>query len=473
MKRWVGWILGGLLALALVLLAGGLDWVAWQHGWRVEPIASPTASIAPTLTTTATATASVTATPLGETPTPAGAVLSPEIQQVMDRIEREVADLRQLPILHPVTRRLYTQEELEQRVTEDFLGDYPPEEAADDAFVLAALGLLPPDYDLWQAYHDLYTEQIAGFYDDEAQEMVVVADEAFDGPARMTYAHEFTHALQDQSFGLDDPDGLNYTDEACEQDSEWCAAVQALIEGDATLSESMWYFLYATDDERAQIQDFYRNWTSPVFDTVPLYLQRSLLFPYEAGLNFVQSLYSQGGWKAVNAAYTQPPVSTEQILHPDRYPDDIPEKVTLPDFGAVLGPDWEEVDHDVLGEWGTLALLAYGATPQARVDEETARGAAQGWAGDAYRVYRRTTDGAAALVVLWQWENGNDRYEFAQAMIQYASERFGPPAWQQKTRMGWRSDQGEAWLYADLRTTLWVLAPDASTAEALWRAALP
>src|SRR3990170_4795141 len=93
-----------------------------------------------------------------------------EIREQMDQIQVEVVTLRGLPSTGPVDRALLSPEALRQYVTDDFLADYTEEEARDDARTLALLGLMEPGYDLFNLYMELYSEQIAGFYDDELKQ---------------------------------------------------------------------------------------------------------------------------------------------------------------------------------------------------------------------------------------------------------------------------------------------------------------
>ena len=147
-------------------------------------------------------------------------------------------------------------------------------------------------------------------------------------------------SLQDQNYDI--KNGLNYNDDACEVDTERCAAIQALLEGDATFSQTFWYQNYATNQDKQQISDFYNSLKSPVYDSAPAFLKEDFVFPYNQGATFVQDIYSQGGWPAVDAVYQDPPVSTEQILHPNLYPSDKPIPVTLPDLTTALGEGWRE-----------------------------------------------------------------------------------------------------------------------------------
>ena len=122
-----------------------------------------------------------TATPGMTAPSP-GSNLPADVSNQMDKIQEQVIELRGLASTGPVRRSLLTQEELRQHVVNDFLKDYTQAESQKDALVLAALGLLTPDFDLYDFYVELYSEQIAGFYDDETNEMYVIQGEGFLGP---------------------------------------------------------------------------------------------------------------------------------------------------------------------------------------------------------------------------------------------------------------------------------------------------
>jgi len=263
-----------------------------------------------------------------------------ETRAEMDSIESQVITLRGLQATTTVARILLTQDQLRQRVVDEFLADYSEAEADDDVLVLSLFGLLPEDFDMWNFYADLLTEQIAGFYDDTTKEMAVICGSGFGAMERITYAHEFDHALQDQNYDLEE--GLGYDDELCDLDSERCAGIQALIEGDATLLQEQWMGTYATQEDLLEAMDYINNLDTPVYDSAPRFLRQDFLFPYQAGENFVQTIFRNGGgsWAAVDAVYQNPPSSTEQILHPERYPNDDPVKLVVPDALGVLGSDW-------------------------------------------------------------------------------------------------------------------------------------
>ena len=230
--------------------------------------------------------------------------LSDELKMSMDKIETQVIQIRGLQPTGPVERDLISEEELEEIVVNDLFSDYSDEDVHQDILILSALGLLSEDFDLKQFYLDLYSEQIAGFYDSELKAMYVVQGVGFGGNERLTYAHEYTHVLQDQVYGLDEGLGLN--DESCEEDSERCAAVTALIEGDASIMEVLWFQRYGTEEDYQDLMEAYESYESPILDSAPPYMSADLYFPYEYGYAFVDLLHGQGGFDAVDAAYANP-----------------------------------------------------------------------------------------------------------------------------------------------------------------------
>ena len=399
-----------------------------------------------------------------KTPYPTS-VLDAQLTRQINQIQSEVIEERGLQPENPVPVILLSPDELRQNVINDFLADYTDEEMADDVLELSIIGLLEPDYDFKAFYTDLLSEQVAGYYDNDTSEMFVVQGQGFEGPENLTYAHEYTHVLQDQNY--DFKNGLNYSDETCEADTERCAGIQALIEGDASLSEFTWFQNYATQEDQQQIIEFYNSYDSPVYDRAPAFLKDDFLYPYSQGLTFVQSLYDQGGWSAVDAAYQNPPASTEQILHTELYPTDTPLPVDLPDLTSALGEGWREVSRNQMGEWYTYLILARAADPKARLDDAIATDAAAGWGGDEYLVFNNDSTDSTAFVMKTIWDSNQDAEEFAAALQQYAEARFGVSATQQGDTLTWSYADGTSSLYQVGDTTVWIIAPDTPTAQTI------
>lgn len=415
-------------------------------------------------TTESTPSSPEATTPGESTPLPPETIpLDPDVLAQMEEIEAQVMQLRGLKSTGPVDRALYSPDELYQHVLNEFLEDYTEEEATDDALVLALFGLLEPDFDLFNFYLDLYSEQIAGFYDDEVKKMFVVQQGGFRGVERITYAHEYVHALQDQIWGFDQ--GLDFNDDSCEIDTERCAAISALVEGDATLLEEQWFIDYATQADITQIYEFYNDdYDSTVYDSAPVFMQQDFTFPYNYGTDFVREIHTQGGWDAVDEVYLNPPVSTEQILHPESYPWDKPIAIDPPDLVSVLGEPWREIEHNVLGEWFTQLVLSE------QVGNALSIVAAQGWGGDVYVALANDEEQVGALLLMTIWDSVRDAQEFAAAFLDYGDARFGG----REVGAGnitWESSEGAVRFERIGNQTLWILAPDSNTVGLLRSAA--
>ncbi len=390
----------------------------------------------------------------------------PSVDAQMDLIQQEVSGIRGLELSAELNRAMMSSAELQDVVMNEFFIDYTPEMAQEDADVLSALGLLEPDFELLQFYIDLYSEQIAGYYDSTTKEMYVIGDAGFTGLERMTYAHEFTHVLQDQNYDLEN--GLKLNEDFCETDSEYCAAVTALVEGDAVLTEQYWFLMNSTNQDKTDVSEFQATYQSPIFDSAPAYMRQDFLFPYQQGFSFVQSLYGEDKWESVDAAYANPPVSTEQILHPEKYPNEKPMNVDLPDLTAVLGDDWTEIDKGVIGEWYTSLVLSSGIDSKFQLDSFTAAEAAAGWGGDAYVYYADNSD---TFVLAWQsvWDSTQDAEEFFASSKEYGMLRWGTPAVDTENEVTWQ-DVISMTLYDD--QVLWIITND-SMAYANTLAAFP
>jgi hypothetical protein len=451
-----GWLLAAVVFLGLAAGAAGFVLLTEDIAPRLPslPAQSPTSLRLPSDTPPHPRSEATSSTLPG---------LAAEVRASMDEIQRQVAALRGLDPLAPVNRSLLTPEDLRQRILDEFLSDYTEDEAAVDSRLLVLLGLLDPNVDLRTLYTDLLSEQVAGYYDDEAPAMFVVRGAGFAGPERLTYAHEYDHALQDQNFDIDE--GLGYNDEACDVDRERCTAVNALLEGDATLLQAQWLRTFGTDQDRTEIQEFFATYESPVYDRAPQFLQKDLLFPYLQGLDFVSALFIEGDWAAVDEAYLHPPTSTEQILHPERYPDDVPIALEVPDPAAALGDGWNELRHEPLGEWTTLLTL------EALLPSETAAEAAEGWGGDTVIVLSNEAMDQQALLLVTRWDTLVDAQEFLAAFTQYGNSRFGRGT-STTTRSVWADDERYSSIERSADQTLWILAPDPSAGEAL-RQAIP
>lgn len=387
--------------------------------------------------------------------------LAPADEALMNTIQQQVETLRGLRLLRPVERALMTQEQLRERILQDFEEESSPEEIRDYTLTLAAFDLVDPDIKMYDLLVRLYTEQIAGFYDPETGQIYVIAGTGPMGQLeRLTYAHEFTHALQDQHFDLE---ALGLRDDADEvYDDEYLSAIQALIEGDATLTERRFMNTYYSVGDMAMLLQESLEVDTTVLASAPGILRESLMFPYNYGETFVRALYDAGGQAAVDAAFADPPLSTEHILHPERYRSgDMPQIVSLPPLTDTLGADWRLVYEEVWGEFATRYYLAQ------RIPKDEAETAAEGWGGDRYAVHYRESD--RAFVLAWRivWDTPADAEEFVDAYVAFAEKRFGhAAAVSDGARLCWSGDDHLCLTWGPSDTTI-VLGPDATTVAAV------
>ena len=77
-----------------------------------------------------------------------------------------------------------------------------------------------------------------------------------------------------------------------------------------------------------------------------------------------------------------PPVSTQQILHPDLYLTGVkPVSVTLPDWKGLIPADWKLLEANVMGEFGLQEIL------KQFLGEDRANLLSPAWAADRYAVF--------------------------------------------------------------------------------------
>ena len=331
-------------------------------------------------------------------PVPAPVTSGPGTVQ---RILAQVQTLRGLSPTVSVPVQFLDEPALRQILVRRFERDYLPTEREADQKLLVILGLLQPDQDLVRIDRDLLDDQVLGLYSSDDKTLYVRGDAAQIGPAEeTTIAAAYTHALQDQVYDLGRITPL-HTD-----NNDRAVAIQALIEGDAMLAQSLWAQTYLSAVQQRQLAP-----GDDAFDKLqqaPAVVRTNTLFPYIDGLGFVAQLYRKSGFAGVDAAFGNLPVSTAQILHPDIYlSGQQPVAVTLPDIAGRLGAPWRRVDSNVLGELGVRNLLAqYG-------DRASAQAAATGWRGDRWLLLDDGDRQAVLLRTIWTSDAQASRFFLA------------------------------------------------------------
>ncbi len=314
---------------------------------------------------------------------------SPE-EIVLDITIQDVAELRDLEALEDVPFRYISEEEFADSLDGDI-----DEEALDEfARVLRSLYLINTTEELKSAYVDSLSGLVLGYYDFEAKEMVLIDRGSSTAYDSLTLSHELTHALQDQHFDLG-----NFTGDSFDESN----ARDALVEGDATVL-MMQYFQSMPTSEQMELISSMGNFDYP--DTIYV-LDKLLNFPYIEGMVFVQQLHDEpqgwGNWDDVNLAYSNPPVSTEQVLHFEKYlSGEMPLQIDVFIPDNISGLDLTL--NDTLGEY-MVSIMLENYIPTSMAEE-----AAAGWGGDRFFYYENEDDWLSCWVI--EWDTYSDANEF-------------------------------------------------------------
>lgn len=366
-----------------------------------NPAPTPSPIPGPTTAPTSALPASSPTTSAAASPLSSGAV-----DAIFDTIETQVVAVRGLPATD-VKRQTIDAAALKTFNAKSFDEDNPPEYIAANERMYKALGLMPEDQSLRKTFLDLIDSQVAGFYRPTDKTLYVVSRTgSINGADKITFAHEYDHALQDANFAVfkDQKTLLDQTDQAL--------ARAAVYEGDATLLMAMWGGANLSAAEFADVQAAGSDPEAlAILARTPQILVESLLFPYSAGQAFVLPVQQSGSWKAVDALYEKMPASTEQILHPDKYrAGEKPVAVKLPETLAKnMGKGWSEAIQDTFGEFQLGVWLR-----ESGISASDAASAAAGWGGDRLAVLNGPSD-AWAVVLHSTWDTADDAAAFRQA----------------------------------------------------------
>jgi hypothetical protein len=332
-------------------------------------------------------------------------------------IAKRVEQIRGLRFRRPPTPVEVSPAQAKRDGLEDLDRTYPAAQRHADEEVLKLVGLLEPSVDLRHVSATVFGQGVAGYYDPRTKRLRIVkgAQTTNRFLEEITLAHELTHALEDQRFGLGLEDTSGSDDAAL--------ARLALVEGSATAVMFTYAERHFTSDQT--LGGLFASLGQDTGD-LPPFVQAQLLFPYLAGQRFVQELYATGnsGWSLLNTAdHFRPPVSTEQILHPEKYlAVEQPDKVRV-DAGRVLGKSWRRLAGGTWGEWATGELLGNPGT-------------AERWGGDRYELWQQPGGGACAapcrrrdaLVMRWRWDTRRDAREFETVLKEWLARQPGPSA---------------------------------------------
>jgi hypothetical protein len=337
----------------------------------------------------------------------------------------DISKIRELAPLRPVKSGTQSRQDIERMIVQNVEEQTTPAQMHASEVTLKKLGMVGPEFQYRPFVIALLTEQVAGYYDPKAREFYL-ADWIDLDAQKPVMAHELTHALQDQHFDLRRLSKWPHGDSDAE------LAAHALVEGDATLA--MAHYAMAHPESLTALMASVGG-ASDQITRAPRALREALVFPFEKGLMWVMQLQTRGGWSAVSAAFAKMPLSTEQILHLEKYDSyEAPVKITVPSIAASLGRGWSRIDEDVQGEWGYYSTL-----DEFLKADDVSKAAAAGWGGDRYVVYQGPNPTDVCVVQVSAWDTPEDAREFADAYARRSALRYGiarPPIGPQPSRTG-------------------------------------
>jgi len=302
-------------------------------------------------------------------------------------IRREIETLRGKKFINEVPIYKISEKELRAISDRELDKQFPGPKLRSYEELLAWLDIIPPHTDLKSVYADFLVDQVAGLYDSETKEMCIPSflggtnnagrkaaekklEEISPEIDNITLAHEFTHALEDQYWPIDDP-----KDQDAKASTDRGTAHSFVLEGSATREMTevipaqtsgrsprtyflLWNLIHSDLGELAlnyALSDALKS-SDALVDGVPETLARTETMPYSFGYSFCTAVMRQWGLDGLDYIYEHPPVSSSQVMHPKKCWEwrDLPVQIDLPE---TLSGDWRQVSLDCVGEAGLAALF--------------------------------------------------------------------------------------------------------------------
>jgi hypothetical protein len=325
-----------------------------------------------------------------------------------DEVLVQMGEITGLKLRTPLKKSLRSREQIRAYVIQEMNEDKNPAERYAGQRSAEAFGLLPKGFNLDSFMIDLLTEQIAGLYDPKAHEFYV-ADWIPIADQKMVMAHELTHALEDQHFQIE------AWVKAARPNDDAELAREAVLEGSA-MAAMVDYLLQGTGRSLQDLPDIDPSMligdmeSTPMLKKAPAFLKDALIFPYLDGLNFSAAVFKPAGWSALPGVFTKPPVSTQQILHPDLYRSGkVSSPVAVPSMDKALGPDWAKLEDNVMGEFGWKEVLKE-FLGEARATDRSAA-----WDGDRYVTFEQKQTKRLVLVTRLRLATDQEAAQFFSA----------------------------------------------------------
>jgi hypothetical protein len=325
----------------------------------------------------------------------------------IEALRSRLSSVRGLKFVDEVPMVVETRERMADYIDNEVRQNMGKKTLEDVSLAYAKLGLLPRGIDLRASLLSFYSSQTLAFYDSRAKKVFLAANpDGGSGTAILGKAdekvivHELTHALQDQHFSLGSRlRALDNGDKAL--------ALRSIAEGDAVLTE----YAYSFGGVSEWLSSYIRQICNPavegaILPGTPALIRDKMLFQYRAGTTFLSHFLGKNSWFPINLIYKYPPLSTEQILHPEKYSaaPDPPTRITLKSLSGLFSAEWREIENNTLGELLVQCLFKQFLPPAG------AAAVANGWDGDRLVAYRNGEE--VAFIWATVWDSPKDAEEF-------------------------------------------------------------
>ncbi|HKW17245.1 MAG TPA: hypothetical protein VJO35_07050 [Terriglobales bacterium] len=355
-----------------------------------------------------------------------------DVDTILDFASKDTA----LPVKHEVKRRLASREEVVGYLQKNMAEDKDVQRLRRTELVLKKFGLLPKNFNLQTFLVSLLEEQVAGYYDAKTK-TVNLLDWVVPDLQKPVLAHELTHALQDQSFGLDKwlkrgDEDLDAKKDLKPDDitrDEYSEARQAVVEGQAmvVLIDYMLAPMHRTVANSPEVVETLNESMatgtadSKIYQNAPVFMKEALTFPYRYGVEFeAELLREQGKEKAFSATFENPPQTSREIMEPQTYiVGEHLAPLPLPDFKHIF-KDYDRFDIGAIGEFD-VAVLA-----EQYAGLEVAKRIYPNWRGGYYySVHPKGSPNAPLeLVFVSKWASAKAASQFAAIYAAGMQQRY-------------------------------------------------
>jgi hypothetical protein len=357
----------------------------------------------------------------------AGAQSDPRAKAVCAQVPAIAAQLTRisgLKLRRPVPCDFITRQQVNQFLKKRVSEESNPEDLRAEEITLKKFGLIPQDFDLAKSEVDLLTEQAAAFYDYDRKKLFIT-DTTDSESQTSVLAHELSHALADQNYNLGrfikqgrkSDDGSTARLAVMEGQATWLMSEYLARQAGQSLRDSATLAAMMASLAGGDTTSDKANGDYPVFDQEPLYLRLTLVFPYTKGMSFQNAVLQRDAQQGFGEVFLHPPVSTQQILHPEKYFDHV--QPTQPALPVVHLPRGYK---GLVG--GELGELEQGILLEQFAGKERAAELAPHWRGCAFELHENKKARRVVLLYAAEWDSEASAREYFSAYAQAMRKKW-------------------------------------------------